>query len=128
MHVIGARWTLSCALAVVVLTSCGSPSDVSGLATYEPTGDGGDGALLEAQVVLTDGCVYVEQDGRRMLPIFPDDQVERGTGEQLTYHGETYEDGDRIALGGGGTDRPFEGASVPDGCADDLPVWVVAQG
>ncbi|WP_243060392.1 hypothetical protein [Nocardioides sp. SR21] len=63
-----------------------------------------------------------------MLPVFPNDQVERGPGEPLVYHDETYEDGDPIALGGGMIEGSPEGADVPAGCQDDLGAWGVIQG
>ena len=95
--------------------------------TYEATGEGGDGALLEGTVQLDDGCFLVEAtDGERVVVYFPEDEVEwREDG--LKYAGSTYRTGDSIALGGGGSSASWP---VPVDCRDRFegaPQWAVAQ-
>lgn len=124
-------------LAVALLTSgCGdngSPStdstSVSGVATYESTGTGGDAALLTGTVAFDDGCLYVEADGGRVLPVFPVDEVETAD-NTLTYGQDEYSDGDQIDLGGGTLSRTSEvlaAAAMPDGCTSEDRYWLVAQ-
>lgn len=95
--------------------------------TYEATGEGGDGALLEGTVRLEDGCLFVEAStGGRFLAYFPEDEVE-WRDEGLRYDGTTYGSGDSIVLGGGTSSatRP-----VPSDCRERfeaLTQWIVAQ-
>ena len=123
--------------AGLMLAGCGSDepdSTKSAVAaehvgTYQATGTGGDGALLEGTARLVDDCFTVEQEGvrTRFLPFFPDDEVDWRDG-RLDYDGRTYGDGDPIALGGGASGI-VEGAAIPANCDEfsGLPPWTVAQ-
>ncbi|WP_134767805.1 hypothetical protein [Nocardioides sp. 1609] len=96
--------------------------------TYQAFGEGGNGALLEGTVRVVDGCLTVVRgDGEAYLPFFPDDEV-RWNGGRLDYLGETFGDGDAIALGGG-VSGIVEGATVPENCdvKPRLTPWTVAQ-
>lgn len=122
--------TVTLALLCVAGAGCsaGTSEEVSGhVGTYEATGEGGDGALLEGTVRVNDGCFFVEAStGERFLVYFPDDEVE-WSDEGLRYGASTFETGDSIALGGGvsSASRP-----VPSDCRERfeaLPQWTVAQ-
>lgn len=96
--------------------------------TYEATGEGGDGALLEGTVRLVDGCLLVEQDdlGERYLVYFPDEEV-TWSHDGLGYAESAYGAGAAIALPGGVSpdSRP-----VPSDCRErfgGLRQWIVAQ-
>lgn len=119
-------------LSLLCAASAGCTADTSDevsrhVGTYEATGEGGDGALLEGTVQLDDGCFLVEATtGERFVVYFPEDEVE-WSDEGLQYAGSTYRTSDSIALGGGGSSasRP-----VPADCRDRfeaLPHWTVAQ-
>jgi hypothetical protein len=118
-------------LALVCAAGSGCSAEASDEAsrhvgTYEATGEGGDGALLEGTVQLDDGCFFVETNaGERFLVYFPEDEVE-WSDEGLHYADSTYSNGDSIALGGGSSgSRP-----VPSECREGfkaLPQWTVAQ-
>jgi hypothetical protein len=123
---------LGSALACLAGTGCTADGSENAaavaehVATYEPSGDGGDGALLEGTVLVVDGCLVVKQDvGGRYLPFFPAGEVEWSDGS-LRYGGRSYWDGDAIALGGGasGASKP-----MPASCGElaDLTRWMVAQ-
>lgn len=120
------RYVVVASLAVLALAGCSSP-DLSGVATYESYGTGSNGALMEGKLVLTDDCVYVESFGERILPVFPEDEVERGVGEPLRYDDRTYEDGDDIDLGGSMVEGALTNSTVPEGCSEDLRAWSVGQ-
>ncbi|MFC7359047.1 hypothetical protein [Nocardioides astragali] len=122
--------TVTLALLCVAGAGCsaGTSDEVSRhVGTYEATGEGGDGALLEGTVQLDDGCFFVEAStSERFLVYFPADEVE-WSDEGLRYAVSTYGTGDSIALGGGGSSasRP-----VPSDCRERfeaLPQWTVAQ-
>src|SRR3954453_12887102 len=101
-------------VAVVLAASAcgdgGSPRS-GAIATYESTGTGGDAALLTGTVAFEDGCLYVEADGKRWLPVFPVDEVEAGE-NTLTYGAHNYGNGDQVDLRGGALSRDSE--VVPD--------------
>ncbi|WP_210651429.1 hypothetical protein [Nocardioides sp. SYSU D00065] len=95
--------------------------------TYEATGEGGDGALLEGTVRLADGCFLVESTtSERFLVYFPGNEV-GWSDKGLRYAGTTYGAGDSIVLGGGASSGSWP---VPSACRERfeaLPQWIVAQ-
>ena len=128
MHHVPAAVTLALFGAAGAGCSAGASEAASGhVGTYEATGEGGDGALLEGTARLNNGCFFVvASTGERFLVYFPDDEVEWSE-EGLRYGGSTYGTGDSIALGGGvsSASRP-----VPSDCRErfeSLPQWTVAQ-
>ena len=126
------RRDISAATLVLVCAAgagcgAGTADEVSRhVGTYEATGEGGDGALLEGTVRLDDGCFLVEAArGERFLVYFPEDEVE-WTVDGLRHGGSTYEAGDSIALGGGSSGS----WALPFDCREPfeaLPQWTVAQ-
>lgn len=122
--------TVSLALLCAAGAACsaGTSDEIADhVGTYEPTGEGGDGALLEGTVRLEDGCLYVEAStGERFLAYFPEDEVE-WSDRGLRFGGSTYGSGDSIALSGGTSSatRP-----VPPDCRERfeaLTQWTAAQ-
>lgn len=120
------------AASLVLLTACAWSDDTSSAAvpTYEPRGDGGDAALLDGTLVLAGGCFYVmPADGKRVLAVFPVDEVETD-GNTLTYSDVEYVDGDPISVGGGALSGGSEvraEAVMPESCDSDGSLWLVAQ-
>lgn len=128
MRRVPASAILALACAAGAGCSAGTSDEVADhVGTYEATGEGGDGALLEGTVQLDDGCFVVEANaGERFLVYFPEDEV-KWSDEGLGYAGATYGSGDSIAVGGGASSvsRP-----VPSDCREGfeaLPQWIVAQ-
>ncbi len=126
--------TVSVALCLTVV-GCGSgrpnASEAAALAehvgTYQASADGGDGALLEGTVRVVGGCLTVRQGdaGDAFLPLFPDDEVRWSRG-RLDYDGQSYSDGDAIALTGGSSGWLDE-VVIPKSCdATALTPWTVA--
>lgn len=67
-------------------------------------------ALGRGKLVLDDGCVYLrEPDGRRTIPIFPDQARWNPANKTITLDGQTYGIGAHVRVGGGNT-----GASSAD--------------
>ncbi len=97
------------------------------LATYDPTGTGGDSAQLAGELIDLDGCLVVRQaDGTVLVPIWPDARI---VGDQLELLGRSYSLGDMIDVGGGGTTSESMAWAIPEVCrALDLPMWIVSQG
>lgn len=92
-----------------------------------PRPDAGMDALLEGTLRTDGGCVRVEFDGGAAMPTFPAGEVEWADGV-LVWRGESYSDGDPIALGGGfgGTASvPSASGYVPEPCVG-LQVFVVS--
>lgn len=102
------------------------PEAAEHVGTYRAVGEGGDAALLEGTVRLIDGCFVVEQDpGGRYLPFFPEDEV-TWSDAGLRYGGNTYGEGDVIALGGGASGTL---APMPERCGAvaNMTRWTVTQ-
>ncbi|NKY39907.1 hypothetical protein [Cellulomonas septica] len=120
------RRRLALAAAVVLAVSgCAGQEGGTGVveggpvAYVTPSSDGGDAALLEGTVSVTDVCLtVVDELGQRWLPVF---QRPRTTwdGTTLTYDGTSYTDGGHIRLGGG-SGSTDSADYVPDGCEFDL--------
>jgi hypothetical protein len=96
------------ALLLSSLSGCGG--ETSGgdglqieMATYEPTGDGGDNAQLEGQLVDRQGCLVIrDAAGDHILPIWPADRVSLHSSDaRVDLMGEAYALGDSIEVGGG---------------------------
>jgi len=119
------------AMITLMATACapfqagGGPTpDFGPVATWDwAPASGGNDALLEGRLALSDGCVYVvsEWDGgeARTLPVFPRSLVTWDATEQtLTYAGTTYAMGDEIAAAGG-WHPPSDGDEIPAACEPD---------
>ncbi|GCD19425.1 hypothetical protein ACFO3K_00460 [Cellulomonas algicola] len=118
------------AAALLALGGCAGQEGGSGVveggpvAYVTPSSDGGDAALLEGTVSVTDVCLtVVDELGQRWLPVF---QRPRTTwdGTTLTYDGTSYTDGGHIRLGGGGSGSTDSTDYAPDGCEFDLAFYV----
>lgn len=59
-------------------------------------------ARLTATVLDSNGCVLLEHDGSRVVPVFPEGSVvlDQKT-RSFRYQGRTYRPGDQITVGGG---------------------------
>jgi hypothetical protein len=121
-----------CAVAVVslALSACSAsgagdrPVEGGPVAFVTASSDGGDAALLEGTLRVSDSCVVIEDErGRTWLPIF---QSPRTTwdGATLTYNGAPYTDGGTISLGGGYDDEPLDADYAPGGCDVDGVFYV----
>jgi hypothetical protein len=115
-----------------IIGACGTDADpVAGVATYEPDGEGSDGALLEGTLRDVGECLYIETaDGTRFLPVFPNGSVTTPQ-RTLAYDGRDYSSGDAMALGGGEVDPNSALArdvSVPERCRGGPQPWLVNQG
>ncbi len=76
--------------------------------------DGGMAALLEGELRLEDGCLYVDD----AVAAFPRSQTGwDARSSYLTYGGATYAIGDTVSAGGGFVDATTAtGVTIPDGC------------
>jgi hypothetical protein len=124
------RRVLACVL-LAGLAACGAPAlPKSGpVAVYEPTGEGGDSALLEGRLTQRDGCVVIESSGPTTIsvPLFP--RRATWSDEGLSFSGRHYPSGAQVAVGGGYSGRPLatsDARYVPAACGD-LDVFVVHQ-
>jgi hypothetical protein len=85
----------------------------------------GFGALMQGELVVEGRCLYLSrEDGSKTLPIF-----EEGTvwweGDTFFYHGNRYEVGDTVAMGGG--EVPLDSRMLiqePDASCDTRSVWI----
>jgi hypothetical protein len=114
------------ALLAVGLSAC-STSDAprSDVATYEPAGPGGDAALLMGTLSSDGGCVtLIDDSGEVWLPVFPENAS--WTDDSVSVGGRDHVIGEPVELGGGGGSRIDPEWSIPDGCPDDVSIWVVA--
>lgn len=118
------------AVIALLLSACSTPAGGTGIveggpvAYVTPRSDGGDDALLEGTLKVSDSClVIVDATGRTLLPIF---QRPRTTwdGTALTYNGRPYTDGSSISLGGGYNDEPLDVDYAPEGCDVDGVFYV----
>lgn len=115
---------------VLALAACSGPEGGTGIVEGGPvayvaaSSDGGDAALLEGTLKVSDSCVViVDEFGQTLLPIF---QRPRTTwdGTTLTYNGKPYTDGSSISLGGGYNDEPLDADYVPEACDADGVFYV----
>ena len=92
-------------------------------AYWLPSEPGGDAAQLEGTLVEEDGCLYVDADSARYLPVFPAGAV-AWDGSTLTTTNprdpatrDEVVPGEEISLGGGGSGLdPGPTTVVPDAC------------
>lgn len=114
----------------LLLSACSTPAGGTGIVEGGPvayvtqSSDGGDDALLDGTVQVSDSClVIVDGLGQTWLPIF---QRPRTTwdGATLTYNGGPYTNGSGIRLGGGFHDEPTEADYAPEGCDVDGVFYV----
>ena len=85
-------------------------------ATYAPTEDAGDSGQMTGTLREEEGCIMVEVDeGRLVVPIFPEDRVAADDEALLRFDEEIYEDGDTLELGGGGSGAPVEELDFAEG-------------
>lgn len=121
---------LSAGAVIALLSACSAPAGGTGIveggpvAYVTPRSDGGDDALLEGTVQVSDSCVViVDELGQTWQPIF---QRPRTTwdGTTLTYNGRPYTDGSSISLGGGYNDEPKEADYAPEVCDVDGVFYV----
>ena len=115
---------------MLVLAACSGPEGGTGIVEGGPvaygaaSSDGGNDALLEGTLKVSDSCVViVDELGQTLLPIF---QRPRTTwdGTTLTYNGKPYTDGSSIRLGGGYYDEPRDADYAPQGCDVDEVFYV----
>lgn len=102
--------------------SSGEAKSVEGIAV-DPRGGGAGGpdAGLIGNLVMDDGCFYLEAQGMRWVLSFPKGDVERA-GDGLKFDGETYMPGDEISARGMEV-RPDD-LEAPSTCKTEL-VWMV---
>lgn len=88
----------------------------------------GFGALLQGQLQLREGCVIFESASGNVVPVFPDDAAWDGDSESIRLADgvTTLRMDEEIELGGGEVEDPTDSMSIPAGCPDDLPYFVVA--
>ena len=126
----GTRWLAAVVVLLAVAGCSDQAASTDGVATYRPTGHGGDGALLVGTLRLVDGCFYVERvPGPRILPVFPEGSVAT-EGDLLSYDGTDRASGDEISLPGGAVPASSavdEGTTVPEACDAGSTVWIVSQ-
>ena len=116
---------------MVFLSACApaqeAPSGVvpdAPIATWGWTpGQGADEALLEGELALIDGCVYVvstgDVGGVRTLVVFPEALASwDAVSETLTFGESDYQMGDLVAAGGGWF-APADTAVIPAACELD---------
>ncbi|MEJ5946364.1 hypothetical protein WDZ17_13785 [Pseudokineococcus basanitobsidens] len=122
-HLSGSFVLLVIAAAV---SSCGVSTpepreDGLAVAYYEPTGNGGDDALLTDVVENVDGCLVVEGDDiageEPYVPVFATND---STAHDITQ-------GTTVDLGGGAPGVLDGDWAYPDACPAAGPYWVVAQ-
>lgn len=102
-----------------------TPTGPVPFAYWLPSEPGGDAAQLEGTLVEEDGCLYVDADSARYLPVFPAGAV-AWDGSTLTTTNprdpatrDEVVPGEEISLGGGGNEgmpEPGPTTVVPDAC------------
>ncbi|MDC7120406.1 hypothetical protein OMK64_02530 [Cellulomonas fimi] len=93
------------------------------MAYRSESSEGGNDGSLQGTVHVSDGCLaIVDELDQRWLPIF---QAPRTTwdGTTLTYGGNSYTDGSRITLRGGGVDVDVADYA-PQACDFDMAFGV----
>lgn len=91
--------------------------------------DGGMDAALTGTLSVGSCVTVVAEDGRRLLPFFPDHRTSwDGRTLRISWWWRAFSDGDRIVLGGGGVLRPpgrEPPGYVPEDCSYD-GWWIVS--
>ena len=127
-----ARTVASAIIAAGLLASCGSSTgdldrEGSPVARYAWDASAGMAALVEGELSLSDGCLYIVAPDGATPPVvaaFPRSYAQWDAAtSMLTYNGRPYEMGDAVAAGGGFVDgdSQVDGLAVPTGC--DLGEW-----
>ena len=106
---------------VVVLFTCGSCAYLSAVespitvVTYQPSGPGGDDALLEGILATLNGCLVVQQVDGVVVPFFPENKVRYTRDGGVRLFGTNYSLGDTVSFGGGYRSEPFD-VIIPQAC------------
>lgn len=114
--------------------ACGSDSDAED-APYELTGpfaiheglstDASNAALLTGTLALQDGCLYIDHQFGRQMPVFPRDTRWNEPNQSITIGAVTVAVGQAIGLGGGeGSTNP---GLTPAACQPSGNVWIGSQ-
>jgi hypothetical protein len=116
--------------SVLVLAACGAETNETSFsnqehpfATYARSGPPGEGdsAMLEGELVLEGGCLYVREPSQelRWLPVLPNSAQWDAESRVLTLDDVTVAVGEEIGLVGGVLDDQALVEHLPEGC--DLP-------
>jgi len=123
-HVVHSARLAAELLVAAGLASCDEPAprdDGLAVATYEPTGTGGDGALLSGVAQDLDGCLVVQPDDvEGEAPYVPVLASDDETAREVIG-------GSTVELRGGDPRRFDERWDYPSTCPASRPFWVVAQ-
>lgn len=114
----------------LALAACSESEGGTGIVEGGPvayvaaSSDGGDDALLEGSLKVSDSCVViVDEFGQTLLPIFQRPRT-AWDGTTLTYNGKPYTEGSSISLGGGYYDEPRDADYAPQECDIDGVFYV----
>ena len=125
------RLVLIAMMVAASLTGCAQGA-LPGVATYDPSGSGGDAAQLTGMVRDDGDCLSIESPdieppANIATPVFPRSRVDRDGGV-FVFDGARYGTGDTIELGGGevpGDADVVRDADIPAGC--EPPYFIVNQ-
>lgn len=126
-----AKGVIAGAWSALVVAGCSTPAPVPSGYRFptHSTGGGGAAALLEGDLVVAGGCLYVQPDrGPRYLVVWPDTlrlALEGDTPVVMEGTEEVVRDGGRVRLGGGEA-GPNLAATTAGGC-DTANLWSVSE-
>lgn len=87
------------------------------VATFDGEGPGLLG-LAEGKIEVNGGCLYLQGNGTRILPVFPVGSAS-WNGSALVFNGTEFAEGDTVQLGGGSyVLEKLPNVSVPPSCVD----------
>lgn len=113
--------------ACLGLTACIQSGPVVNEAAWRTqAGEGGTTAQLVGTLVEADGCLYVDTEDQRYLPIFEGEPRWTDDG-QLSAGGHFYSTGSAVTLGGGEAIPRSVAATVPDACDASRTWWLVHE-
>ena len=124
------RIVASAVVAALALAGCGAAigdldHEDSPVARYNWTGEEGMEALVEGELALTDGCLYIlTDDAEPTVAAMPREFASwRSEDEVLTFDGLEFSSGDAVAAGGGFVDPSgdIDRLVIPEAC--DLGEW-----
>ncbi len=108
-------------LLAVMLAGCAGTDELT-VATYKPTGEGGNGAAFAGTLTRSEsGCLTIASGDSSVVPVFPDDAI-AVDGEAILYRSQTYSLGDTIRLGGGFVNSQ----DLPEECTEETDTFIVS--
>jgi hypothetical protein len=112
------RWrSVPALILALVVAGCAAPAGGEWGPLAVADAHGGGDALIHGTIQISDDCVLLEEQGDEVLLVWPADRTRwDASSQRITFEngdgtGDTFSDGDRVVMGGGGSSLSEGGES-----------------